>query len=384
MTAPTLAIVTRDFSKYSETFVKQHTEHLFSGRTAIVAFKPLQTGVMPGKPFHLFPNSEGNNSLRLWLRSLGGTLLGTPTKLTDSRKNEELINFLHSADVTHVLCEFGYVAVELALPLARSGIPVFSCFRGNDASQRLRNKSYVSALRNLFPHLSGVIAVSQFLLDQLAAVGLKHPNSVVIPSGTDTRLIMPRPTEENHLLSVGRLVPKKDPLTALEAFARVARRHDKLRWTIVGSGPLENELRARAERLGLIDRIVMRGILPHERVIELMCRATAYFQAFRVAPNGDTEGMPSVIQEAMAAGRAIVTTRHAGIPEHVEHGKSGLLYREGDVEGLAEGLNRVVSSADLRRDLGAAARAYAVDSLDYRKLYKMTERFLLGSEASSG
>jgi glycosyltransferase involved in cell wall biosynthesis len=294
-------------------------------------------------------------------------------------RDDDLVEFLRQTGVSHLLCE--YVATELAGPIQRLNIPVFCYFRGTDATREIGRRAYAKAIRDLVPRMAGIVAVSRFLLDRLAEAGIAHRNATVIPSGTDVDRFRPAATVSRQILTVGRLVDKKDPLTALEAFAKVARIHKDLHWTVVGTGPLEKPFRKRAKSLGLEGRIDLRGALPHEDVAELMCRATAYFQAFRTAPDGDCEGMPSVIQEAMAAGRAIVTTRHAGIPEHVVDGESGLLSDEGHVDGLASALSRVVASSELRDQLGRAARTHAEAELDYRILFRRLEEFM--TDASS-
>lgn len=366
--AATIAIATSDFCSPTETFVRRHADHLFGGQTAIISFEPA-TCAAPGKPIHVSPRAG------LTERAMG-KLLGPGALPGARRRNEALVCFLRETGVKALLCEFGYVATKIARPVAEAGVPVFCYFRGADASKRLQSAAYVAALRDVFPRLSGVLAVSQFLVDQLAAKGLIHPATVVVPSGTDTEALHPGEAEKAHLLSVGRMVPKKDYVTALEAFARVAPGHPSLRWTIVGTGPMEAELKARAASLGIAEHIAFVGQADHDGVLELMCRATVYYQAFRTAPDGDTEGMPSAVQEAMAAGRAIVTTAHAGVPEHVLHEKTGLLSAEGDVTAMANNLERVISDPGLAASFGTAARAHAIAHLDYRDLYAKAEGFM--------
>lgn len=375
MSAVTVAIVTRDYDKYSETFVRRHVARLFGGSTVLVM---LVASMAPprDKPFHVFRRGETKRKKDLKLAHC--PFLDSIIRANEAKRDaRQLLRFLKQAQVTHVLCEFGYVATEVAEVIAAAGLPVFSYFRGNDASKRLQDPDYVDALRRVFPRLSGIIAVSQYLLDNLAGAGLRHANSIVIPSGTDVDLLRPGGTAAGEILTVGRLVEKKDPLTAMRAFAKVARSHPDLRWTIVGSGPLGEQLSVLRERLELGDQVELAGALPHSKVVERMQRATVYFQAFRLAEDHDSEGMPSAIQEAMAAGRAIVTTAHAGIPEHLEHGISGLVYAEGDVDGLADGLEAVLSSQELRHRLGTAARCHAEKNLDYRILFGQLERFIL-------
>ena len=363
-----IVIASSDFCSPSETFVRRHADHLFGGRTAILSFEPVDCAA-PGRPVHVASRAGLGERLL-------GPLLGPGASPSARRRDRALAAFLRETGAAAVMCEFGYVATKIARPVAEAGVPVFCYFRGADASKRLRNAGYVAALRDVFPHLSGVFAVSRFLVDRLAAVGLTHPETVVIPSGTDTAALTPGETEPAHILSVGRMVPKKDYATALAAFARLAPRHPDLRWTILGTGPMEHDVRAQATAFGITDRIRFEGVADHGRVLHLMRHATAYVQAFRTAPDGDTEGMPSAVQEAMAAGRAIVTTDHAGVPEHIRDGVTGFLAAEGDVDAFADRLDRVLSDAALRDRLGAAARAHAMAELDYRDLYAKAEAFI--------
>jgi glycosyltransferase involved in cell wall biosynthesis len=372
MHAPKVAIATHDYGKYSETFVRRHVNHLFSGRTVVVVSSP-PTGDRPDRPLHVY---AGPGSGRRGLRRLIIPYAARTRTPGLGRKDRALLRFFDRNGVSHLLCEFGYVADALADTIRAASIPVFCYFRGYDATGWLTEADNIATLRRIFPYLSGIVAVSQFLLDRLDEVGLRHPNARVIPSGTDIALFRPGPTDPNHVVTIGRLIPKKDPFSALSAFATAAAKHPELRWTIVGAGPLQAPIRERIDRLGLTDRITLMGIVPHHQVADLMCTAGVYLQAFRMAPDGDCEGMPSAIQEAMAAGRAIVTTRHAGIPEHIRDGQNGLLYDEGDADGLARGLDTVLTSADLRKRLGMAARAHAESALDNRVLIERLERFL--------
>ena len=103
----------------------------------------------------------------------------------------ELQDFLRTHDVQAIVAEFGHLGGNLA-PLGNAlGIPVFVYFRGFDASKRLRSPRIIRRYRAAIPRLAGVVSVSQSLLDNLAAVGVRHPNSVVIPTGVDTSVFVP-------------------------------------------------------------------------------------------------------------------------------------------------------------------------------------------------
>ena len=92
--------------------------------------------------------------------------------------------------------------------------------------------------------------------------------------------------------------------------------------------------------------------------------ASIFVQHSVTAPNGDIEGFPTAIAEAMSAELCVVSTRHSGIPEHVHDGETGLVVDEGDVEGMAAALDRVLSDEGYARALGRAARVHAMAHLD--------------------
>ncbi|MCB1371311.1 MAG: glycosyltransferase, partial [Rhodobacteraceae bacterium] len=111
----------------------------------------------------------------------------------------------------------------------------------------------------------------------------------------------------------------------------------------------------------------------HDFVRERLSRATIFLQHSITAEDGNTEGLPTAIQEAMASGCAVVSTRHAGIPEAVEEGRTGLLVDEFDGEGFAAALRRVLASPEGAAEMGRAARETAVERFDFLKLHARLE-----------
>ena len=139
---------------------------------------------------------------------------------------------------------------------------------------------------------------------------------------------------------------------------------------LVGDGPLRGELESLAASLGLGARVSFAGWRSSAEVAGEMARADLLVAPSVTARDGDMEGLPIVIVEAMATGLPIVGTRHSGIPEVVEDGVTGRLVDEGDAAALAEALVEV-SDGGRRRTLAAAARArvetaFAVDHLAAR------------------
>jgi len=161
---------------------------------------------------------------------------------------------------------------------------------------------------------------------------------------------------DDVLLAVGRLVETKGFEHLITAFARLARRHVDMRLRIIGSGPLGHRLHRTVEETGVGERVDFCGTLSRRQVAREMARARLLAVPSVVAPDGDRDGLPNVILEAGALGLAVVASRLSGIPEAVVHERTGLLVEPGDVVGLAEAIERLLSDDDLARRLADGMR----------------------------
>ncbi len=155
--------------------------------------------------------------------------------------------------------------------------------------------------------------------------------------------------------TVGNFTAKKDQATLLEAAARLAEEHPDLRVVLVGSGPLEGDLRAQTGRLGLSDTVVFAG--SRDDVFDLL----PAFDVFTLSSR--FEGLPISLLEAMASGVPPVVTRVGGIPEVVTDGVDGVLVDPADADGLATGLGKLLADPGRRAEMAAraAGRAAAFD-----------------------
>ena len=208
--------------------------------------------------------------------------------------------------------------------------------------------------------------------------GLALPGRIVDLNyhGIDTRRFPPPPerklgpdgSDENRpvrILSVGRAVDKKGFDDLLAALARLP---STLHWrfTHIGGGPLLRDLRALARRLGLEDRVEWRGAQAHEVVLDAYRSADVFALACRVGVDGDRDGLPNVLLEAQSQRLPCVSTRISGVPELIEHERTGLLVEPRAIDALAAALSRLIAEVELRRRLGEAGfeRATRVFSAD--------------------
>lgn len=158
------------------------------------------------------------------------------------------------------------------------------------------------------------------------------------------------------ILSVGRLVPKKGFDDLLKACRMLHEEGVPFHCMIVGEGPLRAEIAEYIERNDLSDVVTLRGAMTHADLIALYGHATLFTLSPRITANGDRDGIPNVIAEAMACSVPVVSTSVSGIPELVQNHVTGLLVAPGSPVALCDALRRLLADAPLRKRLACNAR----------------------------
>jgi glycosyltransferase involved in cell wall biosynthesis len=166
------------------------------------------------------------------------------------------------------------------------------------------------------------------------------------------------------IVSVGRLRAKKGLDTLISACALLRDRGQAFTCEIVGYGEEMVHLQAQIESLGLSDHVRLVGKLAREQVIERYARAAVYVQPSRIAADGDRDGIPNVLLEAMAMGLPVVASNVSGIPELVDSGVNGLLVSPDDPAALADAIVRLIRQPALCADLGCSARQTVTERFD--------------------
>jgi glycosyltransferase involved in cell wall biosynthesis len=174
----------------------------------------------------------------------------------------------------------------------------------------------------------------------------------------------PSRTGPVEIVSVGRLVEKKGFPDLLRAFGELQKRAADVRLRIYGDGPLRSELTALRHHLGLDAQVEFAGECDGEEVLRAYRRADVFALTPHVTADGDRDGIPNVIVEAMACGLPVVATAAGGVGEIVHHDVNGLLAPPHDVSAVAGHLAALVTDADRRRRLGEAARRTVQDGFD--------------------
>src|SRR5439155_2709817 len=141
-----------------------------------------------------------------------------------------------------------------------------------------------------------------------------------------------------RLLQAGRLIEKKGLKTTLRAFAKFRKEFPAARLTIAGEGPQLDELQSLAHELQIVDAVDFPGFVSQEGLRELFYSSHIFLHPSETGRDGNQEGIPNSMLEAMATGLPVFATRHGGIPEAVEHKISGILIEERDYESLGDAL----------------------------------------------
>lgn len=186
-----------------------------------------------------------------------------------------------------------------------------------------------------------------------------------------------------HLVAVGRLVEKKGFPYLIEACQLLQARGYDFHCTLIGDGPEHDALTAQIDAAGLEHVITLAGPQPQEQLIETLKGATAVVLPCIVSKSGDRDGLPTVLLEAMAMGLPTVSTRVAGVPEIIDHGKTGLLAAANDAGDLADCLASLLDDPALCARMGAAARSKAEERFDLGKNVAQLAEWFADSASSS-
>lgn len=275
-------------------------------------------------------------------------------------------------DVVH--CHYGPVA-RLIEPCRRLGLieaPVVTTFYGYDVTRypRLMGRHCYA---NLFRHGDLFLALSEHMRNELIGLGCPPDKVEVHHLGVDTQTFPYHPRTSPvdgcmRVLTVGRLVQKKGIQYGIRAVKHLLDAGHRVQYRIVGDGPRRAELERLVGELGISDHVKLLGRQPHEQVYRELAQAHLFLLPSVTADDGDCEGTPTVILEAMATGLPVLSTHHAGIPEQVVEGETGHLVPERDIEALADRLADLIRRPDRWTALGKAARRRVEREFDVNTL----------------
>jgi len=276
-----------------------------------------------------------------------------------------------AGDVGHLHAHFAHGATTVAwLASLITGLPFSFTGHAKDIYQvsqnpagllrrKMRAATFVATCtRANYEHLRRIAPEANV---QLVYHGLNADFARLVAGG------VPREAPNDHLriVSVGRMVPKKGHDIFLHALAYLARNGLQFEAVIAGEPDTqEAEIRQLIDALGLSGQVKLLGVLSQAELLEEYRRSHLFALACRITGDGDRDGIPNVMVEAMACGLPVVATAVSGVPELVHHGRNGLLVAPEDPEALADAMLRIVRDPALAAHLSAGAVATVRERFD--------------------
>ena len=312
----------------------------------VIAQKREQTERFPFEPVQIVPKPATHFLRRFWFRQVRDI----PWQISDAELRA-LLRLLSRTDARLLHIYFGQIAVHL-LPLIRTWKnPSIVSFHGADVTVDMNKPVYRESTRQMLDAVKLVLVRSESLRRALIDLGCDPKKIEVqrtgIPLGEFAFHERSFPNDgEWRLVQAGRLIEKKGLPVTLRAFAVFLRKYPNATLTIAGEGPLLGELQKLARELNIERRVSFTGFISQEQLRDIYYRSHIFVHPSQTGHDGNVEGIPNSMLEAMASGLPVFATDHGGIPEAVENGVSGVLVRERDHEAIANALLNATQDSD--------------------------------------
>jgi glycosyltransferase involved in cell wall biosynthesis len=352
----------------TETFIRAHIEQLYGNVFYLYGWNldfKTQCDVSLGELYK--PKSSVLTKLKSLLPHYIYFRLAQKRKKNYTK--EALIKrYLQEHQIDVVLAEYGTAGSFIA-PVCKSlDLPLLVHFHGFDASRKDTLNTFKEGYQLMFSYATKIIVVSNAMKQALVGQGCPKTKLLINTYGPHPDYLNIKPDlESNFIISVGRHTYKKAPYLAILAFQKALERHPNLKLKMIGDGELFDVSQNLVKSLGLENNIILLGALERKEIIKHLQSAFLFVQHSIVAYNGDSEGTPVGIIEAMAAGLPAVSTRHAGIPDVVIENETGLLVDENNIEEMATYILKLVENRDLAESMGQKGKAMIQDHFTMEK-----------------
>jgi len=362
---------------YCATFLKPEMLHIYRQITAlkrvspvVIARKRENAARFPFDKIDIVAKPALHFLRRFWFRQVRDK----PWQISPGELRA-LTNVLERRNAQLLHIYFGQIAVHL-LPLIRAWEkPSIVSFHGADVIVDMNKPAYREATRQMLAAVKFVLVRSESLRRAVVDLGCDERKIELQHTGIplDEFPFRERNIPQNgewRFVQAGRLIEKKGLPVTLRASASFLKRYPNATLTIAGEGPLLDQLQDSARELKIDNRVSFAGFISQEQLRDLYYASHIFLHPSETGPDGNQEGIPNSMLEAMASGLPVFTTQHGGIPEAIENGVSGLLVPEHNHDELGRALLDAVqdprflsriarAGADVVRknfDLGAQAR----------------------------
>lgn len=397
-----IAFIVNTFPVISETFIlNQITGLIDRGHEVDIytfALKRLETPHSQINRYHLLDRTRNlsNHTMNIWGRMVKAatliaqqgvrTLPATRSTLSRIRMARTMgcrfprlalleIGLAQQSDRPYdiIHCQYGTLGKRF-LTLKMAGLisgKFVTAFRGHDITQHVH--SALGVYDELFREGDLFLPVSRSLEQRLVEGGCDPAKIRILHSGIDCSQFRFRARsleikETINILTIGRFVEMKGIVYGVEAVAGLIQAGNKLHYDIIGDGPMRDEISMKIRQFGIESQVTLHGWKDQDSVTKYLDRAHILLTPSVTAANGEAEGIPNVVKEAMAVGLPVVSTVHSGIPELIEDGVSGFLVPERDVRALTSRLAYLIEHPEQWESMGKAGRKKIENDFDNEKI----------------
>ena len=352
-------------ASYIADFLKRDQFHVFRQITGLRDVSPHvfthhreneSSFPFPSKSLTLLPKPRTR-----WLRRfIHRQILDEPWQMYHWELRQWLLELTRiDAKLLHLY--FGHIAPQF-IPLMKVWPhPIVVSYHGADAGVDMSKPKHLSMQKEVFDRVDKVLCRSDSLARDVLALGCPVEKVGIQRTGIPMEAwpfhLRTAPADGAwQLVQSCRFIAKKGLDLTVAAFAAVAHEFPKSTLTLIGEGPEKEALDRQIASLGIADRVRFTGFISEDSVRSEIDRAHLFLHPSRTSADGNREGVPNSMLEAMATGLPVVATTHGGIPEAVVHGESGLLTSENDAAALANAIRQIMSDEGLRERLSIGAR----------------------------
>jgi colanic acid/amylovoran biosynthesis glycosyltransferase len=336
-------------AQYCATFLKPEMLHIYRQitslrrvRPAVIAQKRENADRFPLEQVRIVKKPLTHFLRRIWFKQI----TSRPWKISRGELRE-LMSALDEINVGLLHIYFGHIAVRLLPLIDQWGKPSIVSFHGADVFVDLHKTTHRRATEEMLAAVRRVLVRSESLRKAVVALGCAAEKVEIQRTGIpledfEFRERNASPNGIWPVLQACRLIEKKGLVTTLRAFAKFHQVFPESALTIAGEGPQLQELQALARELGIASAVSFPGFVSQYELRDLFYSSQMFLHPSQTGRDGNQEGVPNSMLEAMATGLPIFATEHGGIPEAVENGAGGILVQERDDEALA---NAMISAA---------------------------------------
>ena len=376
---------------YCATFLKPEMLHIYRQITGlrrvqpiVIAQKQENADKFPFDQIDIVARPATHFLRRFWFRQVRNKPWQISTRevsaLTDVLNRE-------NAQLLHIF--FGHIAVHL-LPLIQAwSKPSVVSFHGADVMVDMEKPAYRNATKQMLDRVTRVFARSASLQRAVVELGCDQSKIDIVRTGIPLPEFPFRAREfpadgEWRFVQASRLIEKKGLATTLHAFTNFQTHYPNAMLTIAGEGPMLRELQELTRKLKIDNRVTLPGFVALEKLREIYYASHIFLHPSETGSDGNQEGIPNSMLEAMASGLPVFATDHGGIPEAIENGVSGILVPECDHDALSHALLEAVGDRHLLARLARNGADAVAEKFDQQKQIRRLEEIYLGMIGKAG